>query len=156
MVGTTNGSLWVGQGSGTSNYLRAVSFPDTSTCVMVGDSGTNLSSSGRATYSYDGNGNLLTSSTYGLTTTYGYSAAITPNEVLTVTTPGQVPVYYGFDQNGDTTAITTACSLTTTLQYDSQAQPIAITLADGTLITATYSSAPPTRSARGLDRGHIA
>jgi RHS repeat-associated protein len=135
------GAVWAKQVSNSTSYLRDPSCADLSTCVVVGDNGTILTSSGRATYTYDGNGNLLTSSTYGVTTTYGYSAAITPNEVLTVTTPGQLPTYYGYDQNGDTTAITNGSSLTTTLQYDSQARPITITLSDGTLITQTYNSA---------------
>lgn len=141
--GTTNGgTLWTAQNSSTSNYLRAAACADTSSCVVVGDSGTILTSSGRALYVYDGNGNVLTSSTYGLTTTYGFSAAIIPNEVLTLTVPGQVPVYYGYDQNGDTAAITTTdLSTNTHLSYDSQARPITVTLTDGTLITQTYNTA---------------
>ncbi len=119
-----SGATWAKQVSNSTSYLRAPSCADLSTCVVVGDGGT-----------------ILTSSTYGVTTTDGYSAAITPNAVLTVTTPGQVPLYYSYDQTGDTKAITNGSSLTTTLQYDSQARPITITLTDGTLITMTYNSA---------------
>ncbi len=119
-----SGATWAKQVSNSTSYLRAPSCADLSTCVVLGDGGT-----------------ILTSSTYGVTTTDGYSAAITPNAVLTVTTPGQVPLYYSYDQTGDTKAITNGSSLTTTLQYDSQARPITITLTDGTLITMTYNSA---------------
>ncbi len=135
------GQLWTTQATTSTANLNAVSCADTSTCLAVGTSGTILSSSGRSGWGYDGNGNLLTSDTTGLTTTYGYASVITPNEVLTLTVPGQLNRYYGYDQNGDTTAITTSSgSLNTQLSYDSAARPITITLADGTQVTQGYNA----------------
>jgi len=42
-------------------------------------------------WAYDGDGNFRTDTTSGVTTTYGYGSV--PNEVQTVSTPGQ-PVRY--------------------------------------------------------------
>ncbi len=142
LLGTADaGQLWTTQMTTSTATLQGVSCADTSTCVAVGANGTILSSSGRSGWSYDGNGNLLTSDTDGITTTYSYASAITPNLVLTLTTPGQLNRYYGYDQNGDTTAITTSTgSLNTQLSYDSQARPITVTLADGTQVVQGYNA----------------
>src|SRR5579883_248662 len=53
-------------------------------------------------WSYDGNGNLLTGVLNGQTTLYSYTASITPNELLTQTVLGGTPItsVFGYDQNG--------------------------------------------------------
>jgi len=87
---------------------------------------------------YDGNGNLLTATTNGVTTTYGYGGP--PNELQTLAVPGQATRYYGYDGNGDTMSITSTSGLDTRLQYDSQARLVGVTLADGTQVTQTYNA----------------
>jgi len=90
-------------------------------------------------WSYDGNGNLKTAASNGVTTTYGYNAS-TPNELHTLTVPGQATRHYAYDGNGDTTAITSTSGLSTRLQYDSQARLVGVTLSDGTQVTQTYNA----------------
>ncbi len=73
------------------------------------------------------------------TTAYGYAGL--PNELQTLSTPGQATRYYGYDGNGDTTSITSTSGLNTRLQYDSQARLVGVTLANGTQVTQTYNAA---------------
>ena len=57
----------------------------------------------------------------GINTTYGYSPTSVysptnwlPGELIALTTTNQVPVYYGYDNSGHTTALTTttgACAV---------------------------------------------
>jgi YD repeat-containing protein len=91
-------------------------------------------------WSYDGNGNLLTSITNSLTTVYSYTASITPNELLTQTILSATPIttVFGYDQNGDTTAITNTLGTTTTLLYDSLARPVTITALTPTTTTSVF------------------
>jgi YD repeat-containing protein len=69
-------------------------------------------------FGYDSNGNLTQAATNGSTTTYGYNTSVTPNEVLTLATPGQPTTCYGYDTNGDTTSITSTGTISTELHYD--------------------------------------
>ncbi len=90
-------------------------------------------------WSYDGNGNLLTATTNGAATAYGYAGL--PNELQTLSTPGQATRHYGYDGNGDTTSITSTGGINTRLHYDSQARLVGVSLADGTQVTQTYNAA---------------
>src|SRR5579884_4405062 len=79
-------------------------------------------------WTYDGNGNLLTGVLNGQTTLYSDTQSITPNELLTQTVLAGTPItsVFGDDQNGDTTLITSTQGTTTTLLYDSAARPITL------------------------------
>jgi len=101
---------------------------------MQGSDGT------RQSWAYDGDGNLLTSASNGVTTTYGYSASV-PNELQTLAVPGQATRHYGYDQSGDTTRITSTAGISTGLQYDSRARLAGVTLAGGTRVSQTYNAA---------------
>jgi RHS repeat-associated protein len=92
-------------------------------------------------FGYDGDGNLTQAATNGITTTYSYNTSGTPNEVLTLATPGQPTTYYGYDTNGDTTSITNTGPISTGLRYDSQARLVGVTLQDGTSVSQSYNSA---------------
>ncbi len=108
-------------------------------------------------WSYDGNGNLLTGVLNGQTTLYSYTASITPNELLTQTVLAGTPItsVFGYDQNGDTTSITSTLTTTTTLVYDSAARPITLTVVTPTTTTSVFLryNAAGQRSAYSLYRG---
>jgi YD repeat-containing protein len=90
-------------------------------------------------WSYDGNGNLLSSITNTQTTVYSYTASITPNELLTQTILSATPIttVFGYDLNGDTTGITNTLG-TTTLTYDSLARPVTITAVTPSTTTSIF------------------
>ena len=108
-------------------------------------------------WSYDGNGNLLTGVLNGQTTLYSYTQSITPNELLTQTVLAGTPItsVFGYDQNGDTTSITSTLNTTTTLVYDSAARPITLTVVTPTTTTSVFLryNAAGQRSAYSLYRG---
>jgi RHS repeat-associated protein len=99
------------------------------------------SGSSRQNFVYDGNGNLTQAATNGITTTYSYNNSLTPNEVLSLTVPGQPTTSYGYDTSGDVTSITTTGAISTGLRYDSQARLVGVTLKDGTSVSLSYNSA---------------
>jgi len=78
--------------------------------------------------------------------TYTYTQASTPNEVQTmVMGDGQPTASYGYDSNGDTTAITDGATLNTHMTYDSQARPVGVTFLDRTTsVTGTLVTLPAT------------
>ena len=64
---------------------------------------------------------------------YSDTAAITPNELLTVTIVAQSSPY-SYDQTGDTTGITSTGGISTTLS--------AVRLTDGTTVVLAYNATP--------------
>ncbi len=116
-----------------------------------------VATGGSYKWTYDNNGNLLTQvGDDGYPVTYTYTQAITPNHLQTmVMGNGQPTTYYGYDNRGDTTAITNALgqqsqpptnALNTHISYDSQARPVQITVLDRvapstTTVTATVTLA---------------
>ncbi len=102
---------------------------------------TSLQSGGTTqSWGYDGNGNITQTVTNGAATLYGYDNASAPNELRTLTVPGQATRYYGYDTNGDTTSITDGATTNTRLSYDSRARLSGVTLADGTSVSMRYNA----------------
>ncbi len=102
---------------------------------------------GPETWSYDGNGNIISNTEYleGMqrTSVYTYSPSV-PNEQLQGHTNGLGVEYRTYDHNGDTTSITSTDPITShyhvdmRLSYDSQARPITVTtLQNGVPLTVT-------------------
>jgi len=125
---------------------------------LTSESGPQVVATGGAyRWTYDNNGNLLSQTgDDGYPVTYTYTQAITPNQLQTmVMGNGQPTTYYGYDNRGDTTAITNGLgllnpapknALNTHISYDSQARPVQITFLDRvapstTTVTATVTLA---------------
>jgi len=100
-----------------------------------------VATGGTYKWTYDNNGNILSQiGDNGFPVTYTYTQAITPNQLQTmVMGDGQPTAYYGYDNRGDTTAITNSLgavnpvpknALNTYISYDSQARPVQITFLD--------------------------
>ena len=69
---------------------------------------------------------------------YSYNAG-NPEEVASTSIAGQPTTYYGYDGNGDATAITNTGTLNRQLGYDAQARLVQVTL--GSPITLTVAIA---------------
>jgi len=99
-----------------------------------------------ASIAYDQNGNIrtITSTADGTTQTYAYGTI--PNEVTSVTSnppsggrAQPATTTYGYDNNGDTTGITSTAGITN-LAYDSQARLNTIHLPNGTTVAMGYNA----------------
>jgi len=94
---------------------------------------------GAEQWSYDPSGNItqtlepMAGSTQNVTTTYTYDPAA-PNELQSQHTVGLGTASFGYDQRGNTTAISSTDPLTsqyaisTTLKYDAQGRPLTVTM----------------------------
>jgi YD repeat-containing protein len=107
------------------------------------------SSPGRGTY--DGRGNLTSSTVSGTTKTYTYSAS-NPEEVSSTSISGQPTTYYAYDGDGNTTSITNTGTLHRQLGYDAQARLVQVTL--GSPVTSTIALGRNGRSI-GPGRGDV-
>ena len=100
------------------------------------------------TWSYDGQGNLLTAATGGTTTTYSYATTPnTANELAGLAAPGQATQDYTYDSYGNTLSIGPSPSnpcpsgTSTCLGYDAQARLSSVTEPNyGPTIALTYNA----------------
>jgi len=123
--------------SRTSAVTRTVGGM-TSTLVFAHDAEGRLTSVGTDRVAYDANGNISSSVSGDVTTAYTYGTV--PNELQSVSTPGQPTMHYSYDGRGDTTSITRTGSVDTALSYDSQAKLRSVVLADDTRVTMGYNA----------------
>jgi len=110
----------------------------TSTLIFAHDAEGRLTSVGTDRVAYDANGNISSSISGGVTTAYTYGTV--PNELQSVSMPGQPTTHYSYDGRGDTISITHTASVGTALSYDSQARLSSVVLADGTNVTMGYNA----------------
>jgi len=144
-VGWTTGMTWTVNGAVTATQIA-----HDAQGRVTGWSG---QINGPESWRYDGNGNILSTNEYmdgaSRTSVYTYSATL-PNEQVQGHTDGFGVEYRTYDQNGDTTSITSTDAATKpdgspnpyhvamSLAYDSQARPITVTaLQGGVPITVT-------------------
>ncbi len=150
-VGWTTGMTWTVNGAVTSTQVT-----HDAQGRVTGWSG---QPHGPESWNYDGNGNILSTSEYMdgayRTSVYTYSATL-PNEQIQGHTDGLGVEYRGYDNNGDTTSITSTDAPTKPngspnpyhvdmrLGYDSQARPVTVTTLQGGVpltVTMAYNTA---------------
>jgi len=91
-------------------------------------------------WSYDGEGNLTSATSNGVTTGYSYDPN-NPHELASTSTTGQPTVSYGYDGQGNATSISNGGSSARQLTYDAENRTTSVTLGSSGAVAATVTMA---------------
>ena len=100
-----------------------------------------IGSSGGAnpgSWSYDGEGNLTSATSNGVTTGYSYDPN-NPHELASTSTTGQPTVIYGYDGQGNATSISNGGNSARQLAYDAANRMTSVTLGSSGAVAATVT-----------------